>query len=144
MEGPTTRTQFHVHKKHFIGGSADPETAIRPLWSRTFHLKGKTDEGSAPKLCRCGSSTKDIQRNKVGQRRQRGGGGARWRSGASQEGGAKLTWTGSTHPTWAVFARVIRFFCSRCRATCTSFRHDNEISDCWQPRRFICRLVSLF
>lgn len=42
-------------------------------------LKGKTHEGSAPKLCRCSSSTKDIQINKVGQRRQRGRSAEIWR-----------------------------------------------------------------
>lgn len=56
-------------QKHFIGGSADPGSLLRLLWSIKFQslLKGK---GSAPILCCCSSSTKHIQINKISQSRQ--------------------------------------------------------------------------
>lgn len=59
-------------QKHFIGGSADPGSLIRPLWSIKFQslLKGKTYRGSAPILCCRSSSTKHIQINKISQSRQ--------------------------------------------------------------------------
>lgn len=59
-------------QKHFIGGSTDPGSLIRLLWSIKFQslLKGKTYRGSAPILCCCSSSTKHIQINKIGQSRQ--------------------------------------------------------------------------
>ncbi len=59
-------------QKHFIGGSTDPASLIRPLWSIKFQslLKGKTYRGSAPILCCCSSSTKHIQINKISQSRQ--------------------------------------------------------------------------
>lgn len=60
-------------QKHFIGGSTDPGSLIRLLWSIKFQslLKGKTYRGSAPILCCCcSSSTKHIQINKISQSRQ--------------------------------------------------------------------------
>lgn len=37
-------------KKHFRGGSADPGSAIRPLWSIKFHVKAKLMKDQ-PKNC---------------------------------------------------------------------------------------------
>lgn len=59
-------------QKHFIGGSTDPGSLIRLLWSIKFQslLKGKTYRGSAPILCCFSSSTKHIQIKKISQSRQ--------------------------------------------------------------------------
>lgn len=59
-------------QKHFIGGSTDQRSLIRPLWSIKFQslLKGKTYRGSAPILCCCSSSTIHIQINEISQSRQ--------------------------------------------------------------------------
>lgn len=59
-------------QKHFIGGSTDRGSLIRPRWSIKFQslVKGKTYRGSAPILCCCSSSTKHIQINKISQSRQ--------------------------------------------------------------------------
>lgn len=55
-------------QKHFIGGSTDPGSLIRLLWSIKFQsLKGKTYRGWAPILCCCISSTKHIQIHKISQ-----------------------------------------------------------------------------
>lgn len=59
-------------QKHFIGGSPDPGSLIRLLWSLKFQslLKGKTYRGSAPIMCCCSGSTKHIQINKVSRSRR--------------------------------------------------------------------------
>lgn len=60
-------------QKHFIGGSTDPGSLIRLLWSIKCQslLKGKTYRGSAPILCCCSSSsTKHIQINEISRSRR--------------------------------------------------------------------------
>lgn len=60
-------------QKHFIGGSTDPGSLIRLLWSIKFQslLKGKNLSRISPNiLCCCSSSTKHIQINKISQSRQ--------------------------------------------------------------------------
>lgn len=67
------KDQDPYSQKHFIGGSTDRGSLIRPRWSIKFQslVKGKTYRGSAPILCCCcGSGTKHIQINKISQSRQ--------------------------------------------------------------------------
>lgn len=77
-----------LEMRHWFGGSynQDPDPYSQKAFHRWEHrswisdqaplvhkisLKGKTHEGSAPKVRRCSSSAKDIQINKVRPRRQR-------------------------------------------------------------------------
>lgn len=51
----------YSQKKHFIGGSADPGSAIRPLWSIKCHVKAKLMKDQPQKCAAVAAAQKTFR-----------------------------------------------------------------------------------